>query len=143
MKMASRGGYRKPANPAPVSGPGKLSRRTDGAQPKMNMSGGKYGEAKQLNELQSGAAMAQAPSGAEMQASAPKMPAVTPLFEQSQRPEEPLTAGMPFGPGANSIPGGNVFSQPAVKNVLEKALALNGDPELEVIYNYLRSRGVI
>jgi len=25
-----RGGYRKPGNPAPVSGPGKLSRRTDG-----------------------------------------------------------------------------------------------------------------
>lgn len=141
--MASRGGYRKPANPAPVSGPGQLSRRTDGAQPKMQMQGGKYGEGKQLNELQSGAPMAQVPSGAELQASAPSMPAITPLFEQSQRPEEPITAGMPFGPGANGIPGGNPFSQPGIKNVLEKALALNNDPELEVIYNYLRSRGVI
>lgn len=141
--MASRGGYRKPANPAPVSGPGKLSRRTDGAQPKMNMTGGKYGEATQLNELQSGAPMAQAPSGAEMQANAPSMPAITPLFDPTQRPEEPITAGMPFGPGDNSIPGGNPFSQPGIKNVLEKALALNNDPELEVIYNYLRSRGVI
>jgi hypothetical protein len=29
------GGPRTPANPAPVSGPGALSKRTDGAQPKM------------------------------------------------------------------------------------------------------------
>lgn len=141
--MASRGGYRKPANPAPVSGPGQLSRRTDGIQPKMNMQGGKYGEGKELNELQSGAPMAQAPAGAEMQSNMPSMPAITPLFDPTQRPEEPITAGMPFGPGANSIPGGNPFSQPGIKNVLEKALALNNDPELEVIYNYLRSRGVI
>jgi hypothetical protein len=28
--MAAQGGYRKPGNPAPVSGPGSLSRRTDG-----------------------------------------------------------------------------------------------------------------
>jgi hypothetical protein len=50
---------------------------------------------------------------------------------------------MPFGPGMNSIPGGNIYSQPAIKNVLEKALAIDNDPELEVIYNYLRGRGVI
>ena len=28
--MATQGGYRKPGTPAPVSGPGALSRRTDG-----------------------------------------------------------------------------------------------------------------
>ena len=141
--MATRGGYRKPANPAPASGPGKLSRRTDGAQPKMTMTGGKYGEAKQLNEMQSGAPMSQVANGAQVQADAPKMPSVTPLFAPTERPEEPLTAGMPFGPGMNSIPGGNIYSQPAIKNVLEKALAIDNDPELEVIYNYLRGRGVI
>lgn len=28
-----RGGYRRPTNPAPVSGPGELSQRTDGGPP--------------------------------------------------------------------------------------------------------------
>lgn len=44
-----RGGYRKPTNPAPVSGPGSLSRRTDGgpAQVVSTAPNQPYGEAKQ------------------------------------------------------------------------------------------------
>ena len=39
------GGYQQPTNPAPVSGPGALSKRTDGAgQPAQYMSGLPYGQ---------------------------------------------------------------------------------------------------
>ena len=40
-----RGGYRAPSNPAPVSGPGALSQRTDGGatQPATYISGLPYG----------------------------------------------------------------------------------------------------
>jgi len=54
-----QGGYRQPSNPAPVSGPGALSQRTDG-QGARYMSGGQYGEGQELMELQTSAPMSKA-----------------------------------------------------------------------------------
>jgi hypothetical protein len=50
-----RGGYRKPNSPAPVSGPGQLSRRTDGGpqQTTQPMTGMGYGENAEFTEMQS------------------------------------------------------------------------------------------
>jgi hypothetical protein len=54
-------GYRRPANPAPVSGPGSHSRRTDGKQPVMTGTGnGSYGDEQAMEQIQAGAAMGQA-----------------------------------------------------------------------------------
>lgn len=97
------GGYRKPAHPAAVSGPGKLSRRTDG-QPKMQLPDPKYGEQSQFQSIQGGAPMAQAaplpsPSSAPAQASTP----ITPLSAPSQQPGTPVTAGSQYGPGPGPV----------------------------------------
>jgi len=143
--MASRGGYRKPANPAPVSGPGELSRRTDGAQPAMEMTGGTYGENQELMDLQTSAPMAQVetdPSAGAAQA-AMAMPPVTPLFAPSQRPDEPATAGMPFGPGQMSAPMMPVNSSDSLRQTLLMGIQSSNDPELEYIYAQLASRGII
>ena len=113
--MAKQGGYRRPANPAPVSGPGKLSRRTDGGpssksaiQGVREMSGGgKYGERKALEEAQSGAPMAGNPvmgAAPAMTSAAPVAGPVTGLFAPTQRPNEPVTAGLPVGPGETPAP---------------------------------------
>ena len=131
----SRGGYRKPANPAPVSGPGKLSRRTDGKQPVMPISGGKYGENKAINDLQSQAPMYQ--QGAE------QMPKVTNLFAPTARASEPVTAGMPFGDGPNSISSDTAYQKPNLAQTLMTALQYSDDPDLEQIYNILQGRGEI
>ena len=112
--MAKQGGYRGPSNPAPVSGPGKLSRRTDGGpssksavQGVREMSGGgKYGERKALEETQAGAPMqgnpiqVQAPTMAAMPSTAP----VAGLFDPTERPNEPVTSGLPVGPGRTPKP---------------------------------------
>jgi len=127
----ARGGYRKPANPAPVSGPGKLSRRTDGKQPVMDMTGGKYGESKALREMQSAAPMAQTQSIAP----------VTDIFAPTQRPEEPVTAGMPFGAGPNSLPFTPPNMKPSLAQTLQRALQFSDDPDLEQIYSELQGRG--
>ena len=64
MSESSMGGYRQPKNPAPVSGPGSLSQRTDGgategmSQPQQSYSGFAYGENKAVNEQQGGASLA-------------------------------------------------------------------------------------
>jgi hypothetical protein len=99
------GGYRKPSNPAPVSGPSSMSRRTDGRQGARYMSGGSYGEGQDMMDLQTSAPMSetrtsaprmQAPTAAPSSAMAPQM---VPLSAPTQRPNEPVTAGSPFGPG--------------------------------------------
>jgi len=105
-----QGGYRRPGNPAPVSGPGALSQRTDGQGPQY-MAGGEYGEGQEMMNIQGAAPMSRAPEmrpsrgggragggGGMVDASSE----LTPLFAPTQRPGEPITAGAPFGPGPGS-----------------------------------------
>jgi len=103
--MAVQGGYRKPGNPAPVSGPGALSRRTDGRVAE----GFSYGMNKQINEQAASAPMAKAPqprpASASKMMSASPLPPVTPITAETMDPNDPITNGVPVGPGANSIPG--------------------------------------
>lgn len=97
-----RGGYQKPSSPAPASGPGALSQRTDGgpadSQPIRVAPGGEYGERQDMQNLQASAPMAQAPAVRR------QMPSVdvTPFPAATTRPDEPVTAGVDVGPGAGS-----------------------------------------
>ena len=103
------GGARTPANPAMVSGPGALSQRTDGgpSQPNMMLPDAAYGEQQDFQEIQGGAPMAADPSmmGADPRMAGPSGPPPTGLMNPTQRPDEPLTEGVPVGPGGNSIQG--------------------------------------
>ncbi|TXS35061.1 hypothetical protein [Streptomyces sp. t39] len=97
------GGYRQPSSPAPVSGPGALSKRTDGGpgkQPVRAPSGGAYGERQELEQLQQGAALSATPGG---DVGAPEPVDVTAdlvgFGEPTQMPGEPVTAGADLGSG--------------------------------------------
>lgn len=115
------GGDRVPANPAPVSGPGAMSRRTDG-QGARYMSGGQYGEGQELMDLQTSAPMSKAPAQPRMRQARSAGQAVqegarpTPLFAPTERPDEPITAGAPFGPGPGPTP--RVDRPPAAKSAI-------------------------
>jgi|SRR5690242_12184460 len=104
-----QGGYRQPSSPAPVSGPGSLSKRTDGPmgggkQPVRVPTGGAYGDATALRQDQQGAPLAASPGG---DAAAPQpgllaglsLPPGIGLSEGTARPDEPVTAGAASGPG--------------------------------------------
>ena len=95
------GGYQAPRNPAPVSGPGALSKRTDGVkkQGMQDLANPAYGEQGDFQEIQSGAPMSA--SGVSIQ-----MPSVTALSAPTERPDEPLTAGLDSGPGINARSAG-------------------------------------
>jgi hypothetical protein len=97
------GGYRPQrvnTEAVAVSGPGKLSQRTD-----MVPSGGTYGSRKATEEIMSGAPM---PAGTKSAGPGPKAVAsaspVVGLFEPSQMPGTPVTNGYPFGPGDTPEP---------------------------------------
>jgi len=104
----THGGYRPPQNPAPVSGPGNLSRRTDGGpadkkQAVRRLPDAGYGEQAEYQGIQQGAPIAKvepatAPSGA--QAAAAALP--PPLDAPSGRPGEPVTSGADAGAGVGS-----------------------------------------
>jgi hypothetical protein len=80
----------------PVSAPGAASTRTD--QPIRDIPAENYGDASDFRAIQSGAPMYATPP--------PKPP--TPLFAPSQRPGEPITAGVDIGdgPGSELVAGG-------------------------------------
>lgn len=96
------GGYRKPTNPAPVSGPGAHSRRTDG-QPSMQLSNPNYGDQQDFQQIQQGAKMASQPqpqiSMQDLASGAGGGPQITPLSAPSQQPDTPVTDGSQYGPG--------------------------------------------
>lgn len=105
--MAEHGGYRRPSNPAAVSGPGAHSQRTDGRPQQMDLPDAKYGEAAQFRDIQQSAAMG-APSAPSGGAPAP-MQTPTPLSEPSQMGDQPVTAGADAGAG----PGSDVLGLPS------------------------------
>lgn len=97
-----RGGYQRPRKPAPASGPGKMSRRTDGAQPIRTLSDAAYGEQQTFHDIQAAAPMAPgggAPTGGEAPMQGADLSQVVPFGAPSQRGEEPVTAGAASGPG--------------------------------------------
>lgn len=102
------GGYRRPSSPAPVSGPGNLSRRTDGRQPVRALPEAGYGENKEFEQLQQGAPLQQANSASQV-ASPPQvdMSSIVGLGEPS-RSRDPVTTGVDLGAGpmADSNPLG-------------------------------------
>jgi hypothetical protein len=99
--MAGRGGYQPPAHPAAVSGPGRLSRRTDGgpAQQLRHLPDAQYGEDATYTAQQRSAPLAQVnPAPAAAAASGGQQSAVG-FGDPSTRPGEPVTAGAASGPG--------------------------------------------
>ena len=113
--MAGKGGYQRPSSPAPVSGPGSMSQRTDGgpSQPIRDMTGGDYGDATEMRDIQGSAPMAASGTPQTQGQQAASQPMVAPpgdLFRASERPDEPITEGSPFGEGSGpeslSLPRG-------------------------------------
>jgi hypothetical protein len=97
------GGYQKPSKPAPVSGPGRLARRTDGgpAQPVRELPNAQYGEAAEFRTAQQQAPLAAtppvpSPSASRMQGGTG---GVVGLSAPSAAPAEPVTAGAEMGAG--------------------------------------------
>lgn len=97
------GGYRQPSNPAPVSGPGAHSQRTDGGPSKMALPDAKYGEAADFQQIQQGASLGNSPSSAASGTQGVSgMPMPTPLSDPSAMPGQPVTAGADAGAGPDS-----------------------------------------
>lgn len=104
-----RGGYREPTDPAPVSGPRGLSKRTDGGpadrQPLRAYPAQKHGERQETVQQQRSAPMASnarpvdAVGVVRQAAQNFDFQPLPPFDRPTEFPDEPLTAGLSTGPG--------------------------------------------
>jgi hypothetical protein len=80
---------------AGAAGPGKFSKRTD-------LPSQYYGEGVETASVKSGAPLASTRGVADNVGGRPANAPVTEIFAPTQRPEEPITAGLDRGPGVGS-----------------------------------------
>ena len=106
----AQGGYRKPGSPAPVSGAGALSARTDGGpadkQVIRNLSNVPYGDGQEFQSIEQAAPMeaASQPSTSaapirEAAQQAPQQRTAIPFNADSMQPQVPVTDGATLGAG--------------------------------------------
>jgi len=134
------GGMRPTApqnNPANVSATGGAGQ--SGTQPARYIPGLPYGQGQATMNQQTSAPMAGSPIPAPM---APMGGSpITALTEPTQRPDEPLTAGMDFGPG----PGSEILSLPrerSLSQILSSMISVDPTGDVQELYNYVASRGL-
>jgi len=132
--VEQQGGYRKPNNPAPVSGPGSLSQRTDGSptQPATYIPGLPQGEGKATYDQQVAAPM----MGAVKMEDIEGVNVTTDLDAPSEFPNEPIHHGASWGDSPtinfNAISG---MSGTNPVNVIYRAMSMDPTGKLEAIYN--------
>lgn len=143
------GGYRRPNNPAPASGPGKLSRRTDGGpgQKLQTLTDQPYGAREDSLQQQRGAAMSQQDniSPMPMPAGGGGAPGASPVpFDApTQRPNEPITHGVDIGPGAGpEVLGFQPQPTGYLTNMLQQMSASDTTGTLGKLYLIAQQRGV-
>ena len=140
------GGLQRPNNPAPVSGPGALSARTDGgpAQAMKDLPNARYGENSAFRDIESGAPMAAGPApsggsggGSVAQAGPPSdgggmQPPVS-LDSGTMMPDQPVTHGAALGPGDTSLalPQGSTY--PTVAARLQALAASSGNADIQFL----------
>lgn len=95
------GGYREPESPAPASGPGRLSRRTDGgpAQKIRDLPDAAYGENAVYQDLQRQAPLSASPPQSMPTGGAGAPGGMTPFGDPTQNPDQPVTSGAEYGDG--------------------------------------------
>ena len=131
MSAGPVGGYRQPSNPAPVSGPGAMSQRTDGGategmtQPQQQYTGFDYSENKAVNDQQG-----QAPLIGS------RKPTSIPLSAPTQYPDEPMSYGADYGDGPGLDTSMINVPQPVtIQNTLYKAKQNDTTGYFELLYN--------
>ena len=123
------------------AGPGKFSTRTDNLQ----MPSQYYGEGVETAAIKSGAPLAKAGQvrgmpAAEVRAAAQEP--ITPLYAPSQRPDEPVTAGIDRGAGVGSEALASQQRTELLSDILATMLPYDTNGEIATLYEQALSRGL-
>jgi hypothetical protein len=138
----NRGGFRPTApqnNPANISAVGGAGQ--SGTQPARYISGMAYGQGQEMKTQQQSAPMAGPNQAEALSPLGASMPSVMPLTAPTERPDEPLTAGMDFGAG----PGSEALNLPrerSLSEILASMIDIDPTGDVQELYDYVASRGL-
>jgi hypothetical protein len=127
-----------------VSGPGPYAKRTD-----LSYQSQSYGDGVAYDAAKSGAPLERAPKS-PMLSQAPQVPTGSAisapsvgLFDPTQRPEEPVTAGidMGAGPGSEALAMQSRYGQEKLSDTLAKMLPYDTDGSIAILYQDALARG--
>jgi hypothetical protein len=123
-----------------ISGPGSFSKRTD-----LEYQSQGYGDGVAYDAAKAGAPLAKTPdvrgaTATEINQAVEQTP-VTSLYAPTQRPDEPITAGidMGAGPGSDALMMGK--STEKLSDVLVKMLPYDTDGSIAILYQDALARG--
>jgi hypothetical protein len=125
------------------AGPGKFSTRTD----KLELGSTAYGEGVETQEIKSGAPLAKTgdvrPARAGDVREAAGQAPVTELYAPTQRPEEPITAGidMGAGPGSSVLAMQSQFATRKLSDILAEMIPYDNTGEVAILYQNALARG--
>jgi hypothetical protein len=125
------------------AGPGKFSTRTD----KLEMGSTAYGEGVETQAIKSGAPLAKTgdvrPARAGDVREAATQAPVTELYAPTQRPEEPITAGIDRGPGPGSsaLAMQSQFATRKISDILAEMIPYDNTGEVAILYQNALARG--
>lgn len=126
-------------SPLQIGGPGKFSVRED-LPPSQN-----YGDRKAMAEQIAGAPTTGQPSAKPTPASdvreAATQEPITSLYAPTQRPDEPITAGIALGPGPGPEARGGRPVEGKLSDTLAALLPYDTTGEISVLYQMALSRG--
>jgi hypothetical protein len=125
------------------AGPGKFSTRTD----KLELGSTAYGEGVETQAIKSGAPLAKTgdvrPARAGDVREAAAQGPVTELFAPSQRPGEPITAGIDTGEGVGSsaLMMQSALGQRKISDILAEMIPYDSTGEIVILYQNAIARG--
>ncbi len=126
---------------AGASGPGKFSKRTD-----MDLGSTSYGEGQETAMLNTAAPKAKTRGIADNVGGRPANPLtpVTPLFAETQRRDEPITAGVApgEGPGPEALMMNQIRQKESLSQTLAQMLPYDTNGEIAALYEQALSRGL-
>jgi hypothetical protein len=121
------------------AGPGKFSTRTD----KLDMGSIAYGEGVETAAIKSGAPLGATPDAVSepRETVRPVSTPLTGLFAETERPDEPITAGIDRGegPGSSALRMNKVTIK--LSDTLAQMLPFDTTGEIAVLYQEALSRG--
>jgi hypothetical protein len=120
-----------------ISGIGAMSKRTDlnvSQQPARYISGLPQGQGQATYDQQTAAPMQGMPTT--------PMPDIVGLTEPTQRPNEPITAGVDFGPGPNSSIINLPNTKPTTLSVLRQIAQNDPSGETDLIFQAFLEKGL-
>ena len=132
MKMATRSSSNKGTDKRALNVPPAGRNYQDNTQAVRRMPGVAYGEQKALTEQQQAAPLSKDTTPQAQPSAARPMPQMD-VFAQTQRPSEPVTSGLPFGPGVTPMITPEQGIQDVKNFIYESWLATGDDSLLEFL----------